>query len=71
MCLTRIPDKIPKNIPTFSLNMLFCVYPDTASALQAILLATGETEKLKPLTNIIPAPMIPLASRSYPTRSSC
>ncbi|MCP4424513.1 MAG: NTP transferase domain-containing protein [Chloroflexi bacterium] len=31
--------------------------------MQIILLATGETEKLRPLTDTIPAPMIPIANR--------
>lgn len=31
--------------------------------MQIILLATGETDKLRPLTNTIPAPMLPVANR--------
>lgn len=30
---------------------------------QAILLATGETNKLRPLTETVPAPMLPVADR--------
>ena len=31
--------------------------------MQAILIATGETGKLQPLTELIPSPMVPLANR--------